>query len=270
MSQVSQPSHDNGTHSTQEEVARLKAVLAAEQRTYRQPAVRMPYVIVAWCILIPGILWKVWDSVTEANWGETAAWTGLLCLTSQLHRIAQSHTQTRAARQLASMNHVAAVGILAEALEWPDTSTRESAIAALTRLLPQLNVDDAALLDEKQRACLYRMLQLQNAGRYSDLMQAILQALEQVGDEAALGYVERLAHSQPTTERQNQVKQAAVHCLPLLEEHIVATRSSRTLLRASAPERAGAAVLLRPASMGDTVVPEELLRAADGQNDPEH
>jgi hypothetical protein len=268
MSHPSHPSHDAEQAGAVQDVARLKAVLEEQRRTHRQPGIRMVYVIAAWCIIVPYTGWKLWESVEAATWAEALGWAALLILSTQLYRIAQSRKQTEATQELAHLDDVRGIGLLAEALEWPDTATRKTAIEALTRLLPRLRTDDAGLLNTRQRACLYRMLLLQNARRYGDLLVAILQALEQVGEETALPYVQRMATSRPTKTVQKRVQEAAVQCLPLLEAQIAQVRSSQTLLRAAAPELAGATALLRPAESALTD-PQQLLRTSDPQESQE-
>ncbi len=265
---MSYPAHNSRNSKrviATQDVATLKAILEEERRTHKQPAIRMHYVIAAWCLIVPYNFWKLWDSVTAGKWGEALGWAALLVLSTQLYRIAQSRTQTKIAKQLARTNDLAAVGVLAEALEWPDTATRKSAIEALTHLLPKMDVSDAGLLNAAQRDCLYRMLQLQNARRYGEFLKAILTAMEQVGDEDALPYIERLASGRATSDAQDQVKAAAKRCMPLLQERIAETRSSRTLLRASAPTFASAAELLRPVTENAPTAPQQLLRASDSQ-----
>src|SRR5207244_4376068 len=77
---------------------------------------------------------------------------------------AASRAQVEAAQILASLDDVRAIGPLAEALEfvdlWQLSGTDWIAAEALCRLLPQVKSEDAALLNERQRACLYHVLGL--------------------------------------------------------------------------------------------------------------
>jgi hypothetical protein len=165
-------------------------------------------------------------------------------------------------RRLARYDDVRAIGPLAESLEWPDESVKATARTALTRLLPQLRVSDAGLLNAKQRGCLYRCLKMPNAMRHSAFLFALLKCLEQVGDEAAVPYVTRLAKSVALTRVQKRVRQAAEECLPFLTLRAEQMRHSQILLRPAGVDGSTAAVLLRPAVGGTEADPQQLLRAS--------
>ena len=94
-----------------------------------------------------------------------------------------------------------------------------------------------------------------------NLLLAILAALEQVGDEAAVPYVKRLADSRAITREQRRIQQKAEACLPYLESCANQRRGSQTLLRASSIDSTRPEILLRPASGNTDTEPEQLLRA---------
>ena len=96
---------------------------------------------------------------------------------------------TEAVKQIAVLDDIRAVGPLADALELDAKSIRTVARKALTRLLPRLQASDAHLLNADQRASLHRALKSKD----EEFVIAALKAYEQVGDEKALPYVERLA-----------------------------------------------------------------------------
>lgn len=165
--------------------------------------------------------------------------------------------------RLAGRNELSLVGPLAEVVAEGAGGTsamRSLAQAGLTHLLPLLKTSDAALLDDRQRACLYHELTL--PWRFPqgnlDFLLAILKALEQVGDEKAVPYVERLAR----TAKQERLRTAARACLPFLTQRVTQEQVHRTLLRASEPASIPLDELVRPAGTNAEVAPAQLLRAS--------
>jgi hypothetical protein len=140
-----------------------------------------------------------------------------------------------AAGAMAGCDDLRAVGLLAETLPMGDP-THTLAVSALTRLLPRLKASDAGLLDDGQRACLYRALR--NCAnprifwRYNPhFAVTILRALEQIGDSRALPVVQRLASGRAKTPAQKRIQNAARECLPYLRLHAIQQQDDRTLLR---------------------------------------
>jgi len=136
---------------------------------------------------------------------------------------------------------------------------------ALTRLLPRMKAADTQLLSTSQRALLYQTLRLANARRHAEFLEALLRALEQVGDTTAIPYVKALAESEPYSLRQRRVVDAAKECLPYLEGCARQNRDSQVLLRATAGEVD--ASLLRPAAIHGSADPALLVRAARSMSD---
>ncbi|MCW3100055.1 MAG: hypothetical protein JWL77_5673 [Chthonomonadaceae bacterium] len=136
-----------------------------------------------------------------------------------------------------------AVGVLAVVAEERDPSVRHSAQQALVNLLPRVRASDAAYVDAEGMKALISLLREE----YDPLRLAILQALEQIGDERAIFMVMDLRDS-PHIHR--DVRQAAAECLPALENRARMARESATLLRASSALNPAdsSSVLLRPAS----------------------
>jgi len=155
------------------------------------------------------------------------------------------------------------VGALAEAMDIPNKKMRAQAEAALTRLLPRLRPEYAHLLNAAQRPSLYQRLKIENAATRPDFLVAVLEALEKIGDAAALSRVEKLAASTVITTNGTRVKEAAQRCPPILELRIQTLETSNTLLRASSPEDTSASSLLRPVQRDDGTAPEQLLRASN-------
>ncbi len=137
---------------------------------------------------------------------------------------------------------------------------------ALIRLLPRLRVTDANLLTPGQRKLLYTILSRNERNPWSinywsaDLKIAILRALEQIGDEKAIPYVEKAAR----TARNLEVRAAAQECLPYLTTRAEQLRVEQTLLRASA-STTSPDMLLRPTVATAPTEPQQLLRASNAE-----
>lgn len=107
------------------------------------------------------------------------------------------------------------------------------------------------------------MLKLRNARKQEALILATLKALEQVGDEAAVPYVEQLALANPKSPAQYRIRESARECLPYLRSGAAQRQGSQTLLRASSSDAGQQTnVLLRPAVNVSTVEEAQLLRGA--------
>jgi hypothetical protein len=248
-----------------EQVQSLLQLLEEEKRMHRQPAMRTAFLIGAWLIIVPYTATQFYTTATDRNWPLAALWGVLLACTTQLHRFVLSPKQSEAALKLAQYEDVRGVGPLAEVLEWPDAEMRDVAAEALTSLLPRLRASDASLLNAGQRASLYRILTPGHARSHLDLQLAILQALQQVGDDAAVRPVERLANMFAVTQRQRYLKEAAEECLLFLRERVDLTRASQTLLRASSQADTSPDLLLRAANSGPDIPQEQLLRASTSE-----
>ena len=154
-----------------------------------------------------------------------------------------------------------AVGVLAVVAQERDAALKHQARQALTNLLPRVKASDAAYIDAEGMSALVALLEEVDD---DPLVLALLQALEQVGDESAIPGVLAL-HDSPHVHP--KIRQAAAECLPALENRAHLARESATLLRASSglnPAEA-AALLLRPAS-GTTASTDNLLRPAENRS----
>lgn len=171
------------------------------------------------------------------------------------------------AAKLAQLEDVAAIGSLTEVLGQKgryayNTATRKLVSQALTRLLPRVTADEAAMLSQEQRAILRNVLK--NQGKFgigeryeADFLVAILKALAQIGDTRCLPQVQELARFAEDAE----VRKAAASCLPHLQEVVEQERNSQTLLRAASAAGTPADLLLRPAHAVNATDPDQLLRA---------
>src|SRR6202008_1928522 len=131
------------------------------------------------------------------NWPGGVTLAGLTLLGTQVHRLTLLGRHQILARRLARIDDVRCIGRLAEALEWPDATVRSVVITALTPLLHRVKASDRVFQTPHQRANLHRMLTLPNARLHTEFLVSILKALEQIGDEAALPYVQNLAKALP-------------------------------------------------------------------------
>lgn len=239
--------------------------LREESRMHNNPGMRMAFLVASWVCIVPFLLVKTIVAFSSGAWAWTLLWGVLTLLSTQLHRFSLSTTQSEAARRLANTDDIRAVGPLAEALEWPDAVVQQMASKALTRLLPRLTGTNGNLLNPQQRAILYRHLKMSNIHRNYLLMKAILKALQQVGDLAAIPVVERLAQAHAYTERQRTIKRLAEDTLPLLAISAKQQDASAQLLRASSANDTAANQLLRGAMANLEEAPHELLRATQGE-----
>lgn len=171
----------------------------------------------------------------------------------------------RSARVLSDFDDVRIVGSLLEACEDIDAAT--AIHEALTRILPQMKASDAHMLNTHQKKKLYEMIGLPKLfgkyGRNEDetLQLVILRALQQIGDGAAMPYVEKLANPPAGAKVSKEVQEAARECLPFLTQRAEQERLSMTLLRAAGTMETQSGELLRPAATNVESDPRALLRA---------
>ena len=178
---------------------------------------------------------------------------------------AATQKQQKAVQALAQFDDVRAVPRLIEMLEYTNKGLKTDAANILLKLLPKLQNSDAALLTQEHHAILNRALTgkvaLDKAWR-QQMQVAILNALQQVGNESSLPIVEELAAGKGKAKDNAVVQQAAGECLPFLQTRVAGQRQMQTLLRASDGNVTSADVLLRSAASRAEAHPEELLRAA--------
>jgi hypothetical protein len=172
-------------------------------------------------------------------------------------------TRSQAMEKLAALDDLRAIGPLLEALTFAVGVNRYLLTARLTDLLPRLRASDAPLLNQSQRRILYEALSLGDFQQETDLLLAILKALEQIGDAHALPIVTRLASGSSGSKREQQVRAAARACLPFLQAQIKRQRLSETLLRAN-PSPDAEHELLRAAAATEETAPQQLLRPHEG------
>ncbi len=176
--------------------------------------------------------------------------------------------QVEAIRTLAAIDDVRAVGPLLEALEWRDlasfTGVQSLAAQSLSRLLPRLRQEDADLLDDRQRACLYRLLRHHPSDDQTELILALLSAVAKVGDTRAVAHLERMTLDVRGGPPRQRVRRSAQEALALLRERLGS--APRTLLRASSSTPANE--YLRPVNTASpSTDPSQLLRPSQNESD---
>lgn len=182
---------------------------------------------------------------------------------------AATPVQVEAIRVLAALDDVRTVGPLLEALEWRDMATftgvHALASQALYRLLPRLQPEHAGLLDDRGRACLYRLLRHHPSDDHTELIVALLGAVAQVGDARAVSQLERMTRDRGGPPPRQRVRQKAQEALTQLRRRLESAPDS--LLRA-ASDTASTEMLLHPATASFTTGdPQQLLRASQTERD---
>jgi len=228
-----------------------------------RPQMRLLFLILAWLAVVPGGAWLCITSAQAGNWLEAAAWAAVALGATQLHRLTLMSRHTRLARSILREENVEAVGRIAEAALWPDGKIRAAAMSTLARLLPRLKASDAGLLTTSQRACLNGLLNRTTAQEHPETVVALLRALEQIGDVAAIRYVQSLVDLPGGSARIAAVREAARECLPVLAERARLNTDPQVLLRPAEAPGAPSEMLLRPASGAPATEDTMLVRPAD-------
>lgn len=229
-----------GPWATQSLVQELTRLTERKRRTRRiAQRLLLPLIITI------GIVTIVWRKEADALFP-----VRILCeLALAIMVLADSrttHYHNNLARALGQHGNASAVGPLALTLDLNKVDTK-LVLTALTELLPKIQVSDANLLDRPQRDALIASLSRKNP----DYIIALLGALAQIADPAALPNVERL-----TTSDNPRIREAALNCKQTLEEASRLDRQKQTLLRASEPS----SDLLRPVGVSTESDKSLLLR----------
>ena len=180
-------------------------------------------------------------------------------------------------RAIAATQDIEFVGLFADALCLNVGQDRILVIAALTRLLPQLTHEDAALFNTRQRrnlrVALYAGLKSKNyeggnqfyADDFAAFCIATIQGLSEVGGEESITLVEKLANMKSESAQQARVRDAAHHYLPLIQQRAREEDASANLLRA-ADVMTPTTQLLRPATHSTNPTDaQQLLRATPNE-----
>ncbi len=169
------------------------------------------------------------------------------------------HSDSKPLAVLAEAPDVTMIAPLLEVLEAAPEARARKIHALLTLLLPQISATDAVLLNRRQRRVLYDALLLGDADRELDYLQAVLQAVTQIGDTEVLTCLRQLVQRGAVTDGQQSLFEAASECLRIVEARQAHQHIHDSLLRASAAEES-AAELLRAAQSTLETSPQTLLR----------
>lgn len=184
------------------------------------------------------------------------------------------------ADELAQAGGIRALPVLLDGLWSVRSGRRKTIYSVLTTLLPQLKATDANLLTARHRKILNKSLYIESLSGSSfgilheapvEFTLAILKAYEQVGDATSIPFVLQLAQKKgrgARGTRQDQIREAAQDCLPLLQANTGTVGQNQTLLRAADKNVSTSDILLRPASETAAASdPAQLLRATHTDSD---
>jgi hypothetical protein len=173
----------------------------------------------------------------------------------------------QAVSELAKTRDPRAAGALAVAWRDGDREVRQAAARALKEILPRLHASDAAHFSTDTMNAMVSLLLSEDP----ELLLAVLQGLEQVGDEHAIAAIQSMQASweeaQPYIrdpqgrQTYQRLVEAAQSCLTAIGTRAQKERQRQTLLRPAQNPDSPAETLLRPA--GSTASdPTQLLRPA--------
>ena len=239
-----------------EDIDSLLATLERENRHRKRASRFLPLFGVIYAVFLLAMLLLMWKLTGRFN-GAFFAFYGLMGVMGAL---AVSENYKKAARQLAQLEDMRAVGAWAEALEVPDREVRQMARQALTKLLPALRPSDGYRLDAEQRRCLAAHLLRAAREEEVDFILLLLRALEQVGDSSAISFVEKMK-GEGIAVKDTRIHEEADACLSVLAARKDQEQNQQTLLRGSHIISEAPETLLRSAEGTATVDPQQLLRA---------
>lgn len=163
--------------------------------------------------------------------------------------------------RLADVDDAEAVGPMLDCLAMSDDAL--PAITILTRILPRLQPGDADLLNNSQRATLYRHIEpFSLTDSNVDFAHVALEAIEIVGDAKAIPCLERLIASKRDDVVTERLKTTARECLEVVRARLKED-AGRTLLRPS--QGASSDGLLRPVSAREETPVDQLVRPSSGK-----
>jgi len=251
--------------------ADLMALLKVD-RALRKQRLRRTIGVILFCylILMPLFAYFINHNVTLIFfWMGVPAGIGMLSV---------SKARQAAVSILSQFDRLDTLPELIDALEIPSLDVQNSIRPALIRLLPQLKASDSALIGLGQGKVLRRFLSGHHARSQDqtfarilqpELMVAILNALQQVGDKA---YYKTVFDVQvdPHWQAYPEVVAAAKACMPYLSMNIANQKLSAQLVRAADPNTMdGKETLLRATGTVHEEASEALLRPVNGSDVPE-
>ncbi len=228
---------------------------------------RMTYLAIATLAFVPYGGFLIYEGVVQSALWLVALGLGLIFSPVALHRLTLGERHMTRILDMAYSPDKSNVGVLIDALMWPDEHAKRTARFGLTRLLPTLNMEDAPLITKQHRNILYSCLHPAQAPNNIRFVLAILKGLEQIGDQSAVPVVSALCKprkwrdpASSGAKRYLEVQKAAQHCLNFLEQSLQTQNARQSLLRASQPVQPTGEHLLRSSIKKGATDPAQLLR----------
>lgn len=226
------------------EFGRMIAILVMVASTVallREGWALLPALVVSW---IPG----------QAA-GFTISMAASLILGALNGRVERNVLHAAAADSLVRLNDKRAIpAMLQLAFITPLSASGRHARSVLRQLLPQVTVQDMGLFSATDIDTMNGAL---NPFLDTELLAALLRALEAVGNRASIRRVQRIAQR----SRSSEIRIQADRVLQVLKEREARMKLSQTLLRGAPAPTGAPAELLRASVQGSVDPPEQLLRA---------
>ena len=232
----------------------------AEEAAKRRPHQTRRWAFWAFAIAIAGFV-ALQGLLTLLPWdvGPLSTFIMNFAVVSIVAAMAASQFQVGAAEALAHLNDIRAVGPLAEVLGTVTGKRKKLVLGALERMLPRLELEQAALLDEHQRIRLARAMARADSPGFTI---AAIGELDRIGDTTCADTVRRIACGQTPISHHETVRLAAADAMPRFERRAAAARQRATLVRPA--EAPGTEALLRPYEGAGEMQTGLLVRPADG------
>jgi hypothetical protein len=268
------PAYASVAQNENELVVRLSEELEAEIQRYRQWRWRARFGRLFRFAIMLALIWLFFNR----HWGNI--WWMMMIFGGSKITDERARRRHEAASALSRISDKRAVNVLALAYQSGDDSTRKVAAEGLIRLLPLMTASDARLVDDRGMSALISILNRRHLN--SQLVLAVLRALQQIGDARAIPAVEKLctmpkpvnaiAHYVDQWFRAGmgaqlrKITEAAEECLPYLRQRAEQERLRNTLLRPAERPDNDKDILLRPASTAAPQNDELLVRPVEGSD----
>jgi len=253
-------------------------VTISEEETRRK---RLVWFLAAFCLTLSFIIARIAESRTGTGDSDSLSWllpigasfALFLPVVAALIASFPSRKLRNAMQALARLGTVRDINELIEVQR--SLVGRETSLElrkALTRSLLQVRASDKEIISEsswKELRGILSAIFTGEAGLWKgnrlDFYEAVIKAMEQVGDERVLKSVERIANIGGKSAARQRLRLAAQQCLPALRARVRETTAPETLLRAVVPDSSGE--LLRPVSGTAAANSELLLRPGERRTD---
>jgi hypothetical protein len=225
------------------------------QRESTWTALRIGFCCLCW--ILSGVLMTAWLGAEV----HTVPALGLTLITLILGLAAIPPFQSKVLRRLQDFHDVRAIPPLLEAMELAHGEKAGTFRETLTDLLPRLRPADTALLTRRHVRQLWQTLEIGDPDQHFPYLQAIVLALEHVGDEDTARRLKQFIERGAVTPAQQQLCVDAQYAWAGLTARLEQQRTGATLLRPAASENDDE--LLRSASPTTETLAETLLHTSD-------